>query len=326
MKQNALNECKGKGGKMRYGLPYKGSKNQIAEWVVNELPKAEVFVDLFFGGGAITHRAMLTGKYKRFIVNDIDGRLPDLFRECAYGKHTIKTHPEWISKAEFEEKKADNAYIALVWSFGNNGIDYLYGAEIEPFKKGLHYACFYRNMSLLEEQKIFLTDTTETDVYKRYLFFRQQLERLKKKPQYCENLTRAVEIERLQGLQGLQSLQSLQSLHLDYQQVNIPEGALIYCDPPYAGTICGKYRGFDSKRFYEWAEKQDNIYISEYDMPEAFVPIAQTEKVVLSAAAGNAQTAIEKLYTNKKTWDKFSSDKKDLCKLNFSEQLSFDDI
>ena len=35
---------------MRYGLPYKGSKNAIAEWIVSELPKSKYFVDLFFGG------------------------------------------------------------------------------------------------------------------------------------------------------------------------------------------------------------------------------------------------------------------------------------
>lgn len=36
---------------MRYGLPYKGSKNQIAKWLIDQLPPAETFVDLFFGGG-----------------------------------------------------------------------------------------------------------------------------------------------------------------------------------------------------------------------------------------------------------------------------------
>lgn len=35
---------------MRYGLPYKGSKNAIAEWIVSELPSCENFVDLFMGG------------------------------------------------------------------------------------------------------------------------------------------------------------------------------------------------------------------------------------------------------------------------------------
>ena len=35
---------------MRYGAPYKGSKNAIAPWVVEHLPPAETFVDLFVGG------------------------------------------------------------------------------------------------------------------------------------------------------------------------------------------------------------------------------------------------------------------------------------
>jgi site-specific DNA-adenine methylase len=35
---------------VRYGIPYKGSKNSIAEWIVSELPRADIFVDLFFGG------------------------------------------------------------------------------------------------------------------------------------------------------------------------------------------------------------------------------------------------------------------------------------
>ena len=38
------------GGIVRYGLPYKGSKNAIARWLVEQLPKADTFLDLFFGG------------------------------------------------------------------------------------------------------------------------------------------------------------------------------------------------------------------------------------------------------------------------------------
>jgi len=46
---------------MRYGLPYKGSKNGIAKKIVDALPAGEVFVDLFAGGCAVTHAAMLSG-------------------------------------------------------------------------------------------------------------------------------------------------------------------------------------------------------------------------------------------------------------------------
>ena len=96
-------------------------------------------------------------------------------------------------------------------------------------------------------------------------------------------------------------MQSLQSLQSDYRVVSIPDGAVIYCDPPYRGTNCGKYAGFDHDAFYAWAERQENIYISEYWMPEPFVEIARREKSVLSAANGNSQKAVEKIFTNRKT-------------------------
>lgn len=36
---------------MTYGLPYMGSKNTIAEDIINFLPSSKRFVDLFGGGG-----------------------------------------------------------------------------------------------------------------------------------------------------------------------------------------------------------------------------------------------------------------------------------
>ena len=47
---------------MRYGVPYQGSKNQIARWVIDNLPEDKILVDLFAGGCAVTHAAMLSGK------------------------------------------------------------------------------------------------------------------------------------------------------------------------------------------------------------------------------------------------------------------------
>ena len=63
----------------RFGLPYQGSKNSIAAWIADLLPPADTFCDLFFGGGAVTHAAMFSGKYKHFIANDIDADMPKFF-------------------------------------------------------------------------------------------------------------------------------------------------------------------------------------------------------------------------------------------------------
>lgn len=37
---------------MRYGIPYMGSKNRIAKWIVDSLPASDTLVDLFAGGCA----------------------------------------------------------------------------------------------------------------------------------------------------------------------------------------------------------------------------------------------------------------------------------
>lgn len=92
---------------------------------------------------------------------------------------------------------------------------------------------------------------------------------------------------------------------MQYVNSNFNGNKLIYCDIPYNNTNCGKYGGFNHNEFYEWAEKQDNIFISEYNMPSDFICIASIEKNVLSSANTNALKATEKIFTNERTMNKF---------------------
>lgn len=71
--------------KVRYGTPYKGSKAAIAEWVVSNLPPSNTFVDLFAGGCAVTHAAMVSGRFGRFVANDL-GEAPDVFKAAIDGE------------------------------------------------------------------------------------------------------------------------------------------------------------------------------------------------------------------------------------------------
>ncbi|MCF0243465.1 MAG: DNA adenine methylase [Bacteroidaceae bacterium] len=123
---------------MNYGLPYQGSKSGIARWVVEQMPAAETFVDLFAGGCAVTHAAMLSGKYRRFLVNDVLGDVTQLFIDAVSGKFDNETR--WISREDFFRLKDTDPYIRLMWSFANNQRNYLYSEEIEPYKRALHYA------------------------------------------------------------------------------------------------------------------------------------------------------------------------------------------
>lgn len=56
----------------QYGMPYKGSKSKIAEWVVDVLPPADNLIDLFAGERAVSHCALFSHKWNKIIANDIE--------------------------------------------------------------------------------------------------------------------------------------------------------------------------------------------------------------------------------------------------------------
>ena len=76
---------------LRYGVPYKGSKRAIAEWVVSQFPSKTHFYDLFAGGCAVTHAVMLSDKFTVFHANDITDT-PELFFEAIHGKFHFESH------------------------------------------------------------------------------------------------------------------------------------------------------------------------------------------------------------------------------------------
>lgn len=134
---------------MKYGLPYKGSKNKLAERIVSLLPKRTHLIDLFCGGCAVSHAALLRNKYEHIHINDINWMCPTLFIDALNGKYQNETR--WISREDFFRLKDTDPYVAVVWSFGNNLRDYLYSKEIEPLKKAIHYAIFFHDYSLGQE-------------------------------------------------------------------------------------------------------------------------------------------------------------------------------
>lgn len=123
----------------RFGVPYMGSKNFIAEWVVDKIPTGETLVDLFAGGCAITHAAILSGKWKNFIANDITDA-PGLFLDAINGKYKDESH--FVTREEFFQRYKTDPYIRYCWSFGNEGTQYLYGRDIERLRQLQWEMCF----------------------------------------------------------------------------------------------------------------------------------------------------------------------------------------
>lgn len=93
----------------QYGVPYQGSKSQIVEWIIENLPEADVLVDLFAGGCAITDCALQSGKWDKVIANDKEGSGIELFVNATQGKY--KNESRWISRDFFNENKETDPYI-----------------------------------------------------------------------------------------------------------------------------------------------------------------------------------------------------------------------
>ena len=292
---------------MRYGTPYKGSKNLIAQWICDTLPKAENFYDLFAGGCAVSHCALLSGKYEYVHANDLDGAV-QLFYDAIHGKY--KNEKCWISREDFKALKDTDEYVRFCWSFGNNGKNYLYSKEIEPWKKALHYARVLKDFSLLKAIGIDTNDASRVWIKSHSVECKEKYIKW-----YCKAVS-LQSLERLESLQRLQSLQSLERLQIsqkDYREIEIKENSVIYCDIPYRNTN-GYAVEFDHDAFYDWCENQRAlVVVSEYAMPEErFIRVASKEKVQLLNGKGSGRVVEEGLFIPKnqlKQWQKLQEAK-----------------
>lgn len=271
----------------KLGLPYQGSKRRIATKIVDLLPAAPVLVDVFAGGCAVTHAALLSEKFDEVIANDLSDA-PDLFYYCA--KYGVPEKPRWISREEFFVLKDRDPLIRYVYSFGNEGQSYLYGRGIEPLKRAAHRAVVDGDCSLLpESHREPLREALNgvVGVHERRLCYRRIMRELNGRLQHLEHLERSERLGRL-----------VVSCR-DYRDLYIPDGAVVYCDPPYASTA--GYGGcFDHQAFYAWCRavgKRHPLFVSEYWMPSDFCCIAEFTVRALAGDKTNAQTRVEKIFT-----------------------------
>ena len=262
---------------------------------------------------------MLSSKYDRIIANDIT-ESAIFFKECTEGKHSHRT--EWISRKDFQRLKDTDIFVRIVYSFGNSQKAYLYSREIEPYKRALHQAIVDGNYQPMLEQfgmDFSALDSINGDVYERMraarkLVFERYFKEgklIKRKGSHFNYKDEGYKnIEQFQSLQSLERLEHLQNRggyfdllpelivsQNDYQDVEIPENSIVYCDIPYKGK--SKYLSeFDYERFYEWARVQTHpIFISEYWMPDDFACVAEIERISKLSPKNNNCRNIEKIFT-----------------------------
>ncbi len=101
----------------------------------------------------------------------------------------------------------------------------------------------------------------------------------------------------------LRGVQSATFTCLDYRDVEIPDGAVVYCDPPYVNTTGYTVGQFDTNEFWDYMcqlSKRCNVYISEESAPDDFECIWSKEKVrTLEKNDNVGRVKVEKLFKYK---------------------------
>ena len=275
---------------MNLGLPYKGSKNTIAEDLVKCMPRGNKLLDACCGGGAVLMAAAMSGRCDKVVGNDINADTIALLDAVLIHKGQIEyEHPpvctrddffhslQRIANGDFTIQDCVNKYCA---SFGSDGKTYLYGYDIEECKTTAEMMI---SSSKLKDRRHF---------YGKFMGFllgdfsderKHRLEKLK----YLNQL------ERLQRLERLERLERLDIFNINYSEFDI-----VYFDIPYKGT--NKYDfEFDYDRFYDFfASLGKPAFLSEYDAP--FDVIATFDKTQIMSRSCNTGKikSLEKLYFN----------------------------
>lgn len=277
-----------------FGMPYKGSKSQIAHFIIDSLPPATHFYDLFGGGGAISHLAMLSGKWKYIHYNELNTLVADGFKMFINGE--FKNIKHWVSRDEFHQTKKTDPYSSLVFSFGNSQRCYLYCREIEPWKKALHYVLFFNDYRLFDDMGFRFTKIEWSDIkanlnhYKD--IYKEYLTSVTPPNDYEWNIERLMSLKTFDCLETKRRWNRLNSCEevckdiivtsLDYKDVAIENDSVIYCDPPYLS--CEDYvqtkGSLDRAEYYDYC-RNNNCYCSEQVMPKDFNVETQISKLVL---------------------------------------------
>ena len=267
---------------MNLGLPYKGSKNTIAEDIVKCLPRGGKLLDACCGGGAVLMAAAMSLRWEKVVGNDLNPATIALLDAVLIYKGQIEyEHPpvctrqdfynslQRIANGDFTIQDCVNKYCA---SFGNDGKTYLYGADIEDYK-------------LTAERMLTAEKLDERRKHYRKFYT------------ICERASRLNELQYLQRIQSIERLERLE--RLDIFEIDYNEYDVVYFDIPYKGT--NKYDfEFDYDRFYDFfASLGKPAFLSEYNAPfEAVATFDKAQNMAASVSSTGKKESLEKLYFN----------------------------
>lgn len=283
---------------MVYGLPYQGSKNLIAERIVDALPSGENFVDCCCGGGAVLQAAVLSGKYKTVTGYDINKAIVGLIKATMIDFDTIDyEHFPAVDRKTFYEARERNStledwLIRYTCSFGFKGLEYLWAEARCENKMLMHNAIA---LPTIEERRAALREligkiakgkVSEADL--KNLCHTEQL----------TSLNRFHEVENT--MKNRTTKTKLQVFCSSMFDIPFEKYDVIYFDPPYDNTLGYNRQPFSQIMFKTLlnvlVDSRKKVFVSEYKEPAPeFTEIASFNKS-MSLEANKCKSVVEKVF------------------------------
>ena len=300
------------------GMSYMGSKRKLAPkiltHIIKENPKAKYFFDLFGGGGSVSFMALQVKQFKEVHYNEYNPAIVNLLLHIEENGVTDDMY-NWVSREDFKKNKDRTDYIGglmtIVWSFGNNSENgYLFGKDLEPDKKMLHYVVVNNCLESINTLKAKFGFDFNPDVIHETFKGKDTEQRRAIISRVIKNKNLRMDIQQLERLEQLQQLERLQRLeqldglkitNLSYDEVEIStpiEETILYLDPPYQDTASYN-KTIDFKKLEKFIKESPyKIYLSEYKNSYDMKLVKEYKhRGTLSTIANNEVT--EKLFCNR---------------------------
>lgn len=107
------------------------------------------------------------------------------------------------------------------------------------------------------------------------------------------------------AIKQVKNLKGVTFSSLNYNEMDIDDGSVVYCDPPYAGTT-GYSSSFDSDEFWRWVRNLSlrcDVFVSEYNAPDDFDCIAEfslSSSLSTNGRYGGNKSSSEKIFVMRK--------------------------
>lgn len=298
-----------------------GSKQKLVDkivpFVLSKHSETTDLYDLFGGGGAISLYTARNYPHLSVHYNELSKAIGGLMQHLQAGG--IIPYG-FVPRAQFESEHTGDDWWAGVlqtcWSFGNNQKGYLYGTNIEEYKKQLSsliltgkgdrgYVENYVKEALSKKGistdyvKVFLDPSLYHTPYQRRIVLARQLHKMG----LVEHLPRLERLEQIAKMPEIKKL--IITSGLSYADIPITGNRpLVYCDPPYENTAEYREGGFYHQSFYNWcAEQPYPVYVSSYKVSDRRLVLVKAIKTrsLLSSSTSNAPTYnYENIYWNGK--------------------------